>query len=247
MQKTTIVIPCYNEARRLKPEMFLKEVSENSWLHLLFIDDGSSDDTLSILKKLSKSKPDQITYEQLPTNKGKAEAVRIGVLTAMACDSKLIGYLDADLSAPLSEFKEMTRLIFERDAFMVLGSRVKLLGRDIVRSRHRHYLGRVFATLASIALDMPVYDTQCGAKLFRNNDLAKQVFSEPFNSRWIFDVEILARVLIACDSMESKTKQSIILEYPLAKWHQIDGSRLKPIDFAKAALDLAEIAIRRCF
>ena len=100
---------------------------------------------------------------------------------------------------------------------------------------------------SSDLLDLPVYDTQCGAKLFRNTEIIKQVFSKPFFSRWIFDVEILSRLLLAFGQTSTKDEQPIILEHPLALWNQVDGSRLKPSDFARAAFDLAKIAQKRYF
>ena len=76
--------------------------------------------------------------------------------------------MDADLSTP---FDELARLIdrLGRDERLttVLGSRFRRLGADIQRSELRHYTGRVYATLASMALGVGIYDTQCGAKAFR--------------------------------------------------------------------------------
>ena len=69
-------------------------------------------------------------------------------------------------------------------ADLLLGSRVAMLGRDIHRSMVRHYLGRAFATAASIVLDLRVYDTQCGAKLIRRSAALLEALDEPFTSRW---------------------------------------------------------------
>ena len=80
----------------------------------------------------------------------------------------MLGYFDADLATPPGELLRMLDLLERRpDLSFVLASRVALLGRRITRRARRHYLGRVFATFASIFLQIPVYDTQCGAKVFR--------------------------------------------------------------------------------
>jgi hypothetical protein len=68
-----------------------------------------------------------------------------------------------------------------------------MLGRDIRRSAFRHYAGRLFATFASLQLRLPVYDTQCGAKIFRATPEVVALFGRPFRLRWCFDVEVLSR------------------------------------------------------
>ena len=129
----------------------------------------------------------------LARNSGKGEAVRQGLLSALASDTELVGYWDADLSTPLDELPRFMKLLEERPTLhMVLGARVALLGRIIERYHIRHFTGRVFATAASIVLGLPVYDTQCGAKLFRASSELSAVLSSPFSNPWSFDVELLA-------------------------------------------------------
>jgi hypothetical protein len=125
---------------------------------------------------------------------------------------------------------------------LVVGSRVAMLGREIRRSTVRHFLGRAFATAASAVLRMPVYDTQCGAKLFRVTAQTAPLFAEPFCSRWVFDVEILARLQCSIAFLAStSSSDGMVYEVPLDQWRDVNGSRLRPRDFLVAALDLARI------
>jgi dolichyl-phosphate beta-glucosyltransferase len=122
-----------------------------------------------------------------------------------------------------------------------MGSRVALLGRQIRRRWRRHMLGRAFATAASLVLKLPVYDTQCGAKLFRTTPATVEMFRRPFRTRWVFDVEILARIVKSIAADANSQADGAIYEYPLESWHDVQGSRLKSIDFVTAAIDLAGI------
>ena len=173
------------------------------------------------------------SYINMPTNVGKAEAVRIGMLQALGTHAQYVGYWDADLATPLDEVLNFLDIFVKKPEIdLVTGARVQLLGRDIQRSKIRHYVGRVFATATSMLLEVPVYDTQCGAKLFKTSKDLMQIFSTPFCSRWIFDVEILVR-------MGSHIHQ--VYELPLQSWHDVEQSKVKFFDFIKAIYELVLI------
>ena len=125
-----------------------------------------------------------------------------------------------------------------------MGARVQLLGRSISRRASRHYIGRVFATFASIILRLPVYDTQCGAKLFRNSPLLQQIFAEPFKTRWVFDVEILARYLSMVDTNLQQILSERIIEYPLESWTDVSGTKVRIKDYVGSGLNLVRIWFR---
>ena len=124
---------------------------------------------------------------------------------------------------------------------MVIGSRVRLLGRKIERRAVRHYLGRLFATFASLILGLPVYDTQCGAKLFKRRKELEMVFGKPFSVRWTFDVEVLARFLMIERFAGTGSLRSSSVEYPLEEWCDIPGSKIKPMDFVVGTAELLKI------
>lgn len=234
----SIVIPCYNEANRLPVAAFQRFMQDFPAIRLLFVNDGSRDETLSVLRKLcGDSGPHGVL--DLPVNGGKAEAVRAGLLAAMAQDGvQVVGFWDADLATPLAAIHDLLGVMESRPAVQfVFGARVKLLGRDIRRRPLRHYLGRIFATTASLVLQLPIYDTQCGAKLFRVTPELQQILTRPFQAAWVFDVELIARFL-RLPSVRRETVESLIYEFPLHAWEDVAGSKLRPRDFLKAIVDL---------
>ena len=244
MMDTIIVVPCYNEEQRLpvaRFEDFLRKVPD---LGFILVDDGSRDGTLGRLRSLEKVAPERVRVLALSKNAGKAEAVRLGVLRASELGVAYVGFWDADLATPLGVVLDFRRLLAERPELeMVFGARVQLLGRNIERNALRHYIGRVGATAISLCLRLAVYDTQCGAKLFRATREMRACFEEPFVSRWLFDVEILARRIHAAGGSAAEL-QGRIYEYPLMEWVDVGGSKLRTLDYLRAALDLVRISRR---
>ena len=107
-----VVIPCYNEEQRLLSKKFTNYIDKNSGYHLCFVNDGSKDKTLEVLKKLQKGREEFITIYDCKKNGGKAEAVRLGMLyMAKKEDIDYIGFLDADLSTNLTDFDDLVKTI----------------------------------------------------------------------------------------------------------------------------------------
>jgi glycosyltransferase involved in cell wall biosynthesis len=241
LSHTTIVIPCFNEAARLDADRICGYVDENPETRLLLVDDGSTDDTLAIVEALARSRRGRVEVLALHENRGKAEAVRAGIQAALDSAPRYFGYWDADLATPLDEIARFRKVLERRaEVDIVLGSRVRLLGRSIERNASRHYVGRVAATAISMVLGLPVYDTQCGAKLFRATGDASALFRDPFLTGWAFDVEILAR-LIRQRAMVGASAGEALYEQPLRRWHDAPGSKVKPLDYLVAARDLWRI------
>lgn len=231
--RTAIVIPMYNESGRIQTAVFRSFSENNTNLFFIFVNDGSTDNTS---EKISNENIERSHLIELKQNQGKAEAVRIGMNWGLTQGYKEIGYWDADLATPLEAIGELLEtLTLNQHASAVLGSRVKLLGRDINRKLYRHYIGRVFATCASMTLQLGIYDTQCGAKIFRSSDHLKSILKKPFLSKWVFDVEILARL------QQFENLDNTIIEHPLKEWRDIAGSSLKITDFFVAFSDLIKI------
>ena len=97
-----IVVPCYNEARRLNTRAFTQFRTTGYWVEFLFVNDGSADGTLEMLQQLQCASPDTIRVRDQQPNQGKAEAVRTGMLDALETDADFVGYWDADLATPLT-------------------------------------------------------------------------------------------------------------------------------------------------
>jgi dolichyl-phosphate beta-glucosyltransferase len=243
--RSTVVIPCFNEAERLNVEAIREFLDHTPTVRLLFVDDGSRDRTGEILSELCAKQPAQIQVLVLPANRGKAEAVRLGIRRALADGSEFVGFWDADLSTPLGDILVFESILAARpDLLVVFGSRVRLLGREIDRRALRHYSGRVFATVVSLMLRLAVYDTQCGAKLFRATPQVASLFEEPFHSRWVFDVEIIARLTVLAHEQGIGAVADLIYEHPLMEWRHVPGSKLNLRAYVSSALDLLRIQRR---
>lgn len=234
--RTLIVVPCYQESARLDRGAFDAFIASHPQIEFVLVNDGSTDTTLATLRAIRDACPERVTVIDLPANVGKAEAVRQGVQHCLSVGADYFGYWDADLATPLDVIPSFVALLdSQRSVDIVLGARVALLGRQIDRKWTRHYLGRVFATATSITLNLPVYDTQCGAKLLRQGPHTRHAFEHGFRSRWIFDVELIARYL------HHGGNAAGLYEEPVPRWRDTGESKVKTMDFVRAVGEMAQI------
>jgi glycosyltransferase involved in cell wall biosynthesis len=224
MNSICIIIPFYNEANRFSLDEFLEFLQRDPETSFCLVNDGSTDETGKMLESLNEKFPGRILVTTMPENKGKAGAVQTGMISALQhfrCG--YFDFFDADLSTRLEEAFRLHSSLQEKPTLeFAFGSRVAILGVRIERKLHRHLIGRVIATFISNILHLMVYDTQCGAKLFRR-PLAVRVFEKPFITRWLFDVEILARIIgmYGRDGIEE-----VVVEVPVRSWIDKGGSKI---------------------
>jgi len=248
------VIPCYNEERRLAVDDVLRLASVPG-VRVHLVDDGSKDGTRALLADIAtrSGDPPRVSALAMPRNGGKGEAVRFGMRTAAGerIDPSsgdevpaFVGFADADFATPVYELERLAELARRIDGAVdvVMGSRISKAGTRIARKPSRHYLGRGFSTAASLALGTPFYDTQCGAKLFRNTPLLRAALEQPFRSRWIFDVELLARLLGGVGQHPGLPFASFH-EEPLEEWTDVAGSRIRMLELADVGTSLLAVAI----
>ena len=233
MKTLSLVVPCHNEFNRLHPDAFIEAMERWPWLSFCFIDDGSTDATAERLAWLSNASP-SIYAIYLQENLGKAEAVRTGIRHLCELSHPdLVGFWDADLATSLYEIPRFVQR-FETDEKVkaVIGSRWPHLGADIQRSPGRGIASIAFKMAVRRILKAPVWDTQCGAKVFTRS-AAAELFEHEFRTRWLFDVEILKRLGL-------KRLRSEVLEIPLSVWYDVPGSKVS----LAALVDLARLLLR---
>lgn len=234
-----VVIPCYNEEERLLSKEFLSYIDKNSGYHLCFVNDGSKDNTLQVLKNLEKGREDFITVYDCEKNGGKAEAVRQGMLfMAQKDDLDYIGFLDADLSTDLLDFDDLVKTIETSKFKIVSGSRISRMGANITKESARKIISLTINYIIRKILKMDFKDTQCGAKIF-SKDVIGIAFNDKFVTQWIFDVEIFKRM---SQHFGLKKAKALLCEQPLKRWIHADGSKLSMKDSMKIVMQLAQIA-----
>ncbi len=212
-----MVIPCYNEAKRLPVALkklvgTLNSQSAHSILYdVVIADDGSKEEhslihskTVHELQGVLRS-PNRLRYVRFEKNGGKGHVLHTLFTWGLTGVSKfhelsdldrpaydLIAFLDADGSTEMDELHRLALMAFDNPKLAtVIGSRVKMLGYSVDRFAKRHYSGRIFATLVSELFNIPIYDSQCGAKVFRTSFMTQNDLDICYQARWLFDTQLV--------------------------------------------------------
>lgn len=185
----SIIIPAYNETARIGRALasVTECVRARKWdAEVLVVDDGSTDDTATIIAEWSQTHP-EVRLIRNPQNRGKGYSVRNGMLRSAG---EIVMFTDADLSSPIEE-AELLFAAIDKGADVAIGSRW-LIGKRIVHKQplYRRIFGRCFNALTRSIMRLPFADTQCGFKAFRR-EAAHIVFGLQRIERWGFDPEIL--------------------------------------------------------
>jgi len=233
-EKLTIVIPAFNEAKKIEDTVnevtgYLNEKGHS--YELIIVDDGSEDDTLDIIKRYKTLNSNgSIKILENNPNRGKGCAVRKGITEATG---EYILFMDADNSTRIFELEKMLPC-FEDGYDVIIGSRrLKNIPDDIVISQpsYRHILGEIYIYISRLFFKISVRDYNCGFKIFKS-DVAKKIFSKQRMDDWSFDLEILFLV---------EKYNFRIKELPV-NWKHCKGSKVRPIlDGIKSFVSLFKI------
>jgi dolichyl-phosphate beta-glucosyltransferase len=209
----SVVIPVFNEEHRLQKtanEIFAFFAKQSSLVEIIFVDDGSTDNTLSLLRQYANQHACKvISYGE---NRGKGYAVRQG---ALAATSNWVVFFDVDLATPLVEFENLQRFIQPGDQVVVGSRRLEKSRIEKYESKLRTFLGRGFTKISNILVPN-ITDFTCGFKCF-SKEAVQKIFTVARIDRWGFDTELL---YIA-------TLKHIPIKQMPVRWAHDEDSRVK--------------------
>jgi glycosyltransferase involved in cell wall biosynthesis len=239
-QGVFLVIPSYNDSERLRgflPELCLAVRESGLRIRIQVVDDGSTPEVASrtdeLVERCRAEFPNVLPMVKLEKNRGKGGAVYRGWEGAV---EEWLAFVDADgaiASKDVVRLCEFAILNSHYDG--VLGSRVKMMGRDIDRTFKRHLVGRMYSTFANLLIGIPVYDSQCGFKIFKKT--AYEAVKDGVNTtRFGFDMELIALMV---------KRNFKLIEMPLRQWSDVPGAKVRLLrDSVDMFISLIKLRLR---
>jgi dolichyl-phosphate beta-glucosyltransferase len=240
-----LIVPCFNEEKRMDIEKFRKLLRQYENLEIVFVDDGSSDATPKIMSEFQKEF-ENATAIRLSENIGKANALRFGmnhVITLMNnnIESSWIGFTDSDAQISFVDVASALEKVWENSNVDEVHSVFATRPRSLETPRFRKIVGLLIARFLRLGfkMDLPE-DSQCGLKFFRLNKLLEESIQQKFETKWFFELELCLRFIRASfypkvleipltslgDSVDSKVRLSsvvsIMRELLHIKWLQLN-------------------------
>ncbi len=231
MTELSVVIPAYNEERRLPTTLdsvyqYLCGIGKE--FEIVVVDDGSLDNTAAMVESYAATRP-EIRLLSYSPNKGKGHAVRVGMLAARG---DLVLFDDADGSSPIHEEQLLNQAI-TGGSDLAIASRAKPDDNRTVKALpYRKYIGNAFNMIVQCLLLPGLYDTQCGFKMFKR-EVAHDLFSVAHLNGFAFDVEVL---------FIARLRGYKVSEVPI-NWSNVEGSKVNVLlDSPKMLLEVLWIA-----
>jgi glycosyltransferase involved in cell wall biosynthesis len=224
----SIVVPAYNEARRIGLTLAELRGALPSFGHpweIRIVDDGSADGTAAIVETAARADP-RIVLQREP-HRGKGAAIRAGLLAAAG---ELRFMCDADLSMPIAELPRFLALV-PAQCDIAIGSREGVGARRVGEPAYRHWTGRMFNVLVRLGTLGGIRDTQCGFKMF-SRAAVERIFPRTTLDGWAFDIEVLSI---------ARRQGLRIVEVPI-EWHYREHSRVSLLrDSVRMARDVLRV------
>lgn len=182
----SLIIPVFNEEKRIHNLKLIDEyVKSNKYIkEIIVVNDGSTDETMKVIKRTSYKNPIRlVSYKK---NQGKGYAIKRGVLSARGTH---VVFIDIDLSTPLTM---ITKTIKKTKLYdIIIGTRKNKMAHLKKRQPPlREWMGKGFTFLSQTLLGVSVTDFTCGFKCFTTKS-ARHIFSKQKIKRWSFDAEAL--------------------------------------------------------
>lgn len=218
LESVSIIFPLYNEEERLKTlflEITKQKIFYKKNVEFIFVNDGSNDQSLGLIKKFKKKNKFKIKLISYKNNKGKGYAIKKGVV---ASRKKWILTMDIDLSVNFKQLKTWKdKKYLDKNIFVYFGSRL-LKNSKVSSKKYRAFTGKLFNIILSYIFNrnkLGIKDTQCGFKLYESK-IAKKIFNETRENGYIQDVEILLLLV---------KKKILVKELPVV-WSHKSGSKV---------------------